>query len=89
MGTAFMCRAARQMERAGKSVDEIVKFIEGVRSKTHVVLTLETLEYARRSQTCRRAFSALAIYRERQTDCFIERRADRHGRSRSHAQGCH
>ena len=49
MGTAFMCRAARQMERAGKSVDEIVKFIEGVRSKTHVVLTLDTLDYARRS----------------------------------------
>ena len=49
MGTAFMCRAARQMERAGKSIDEIVKYIEGVRSKTHVILTLDTLEYARRS----------------------------------------
>ena len=49
MGTAFMCRSARQMERAGKSVDEIKTFIEGVRSKTHVILTLETLEYAKRS----------------------------------------
>lgn len=49
MGTAFMCRAARQMERAGKSVDEIVKFIEDVRGKVHVILTLDTLEYARRS----------------------------------------
>lgn len=49
MGTAFMCRAARKMERAGKSVDEIVKFIEGVRGKTHVILTLDTLEYAKRS----------------------------------------
>lgn len=49
MGTAFMCRAARKMERAGKSVDEIVKYIEGVRSKTHVILTLDTLDYARRS----------------------------------------
>lgn len=49
MGTAFMCRSARQMERAGKSVDEIVKFIEGIRSQTHVILTLDTLEYARRS----------------------------------------
>ncbi|MBI3163789.1 MAG: DegV family protein [Anaerolineales bacterium] len=49
MGTAFMCRSARVMERAGKSVDEIVKFIEDVRSKTHVILTLDTLEYAKRS----------------------------------------
>lgn len=49
MGTAFMCRAARQMERAGKSTDEIVKFIENVRGKVHVILTLDTLEYARRS----------------------------------------
>jgi DegV family protein with EDD domain len=49
IGTAFMCRTARLMERAGKSVDEIVKYIEKVRSKTHVVLTLDTLEYARRS----------------------------------------
>lgn len=60
MGTAFMCRAARQMERAGKSVDEIVKFIEGVRSKTYVVLTLETLEYARRSGRVGALSAALA-----------------------------
>lgn len=49
IGTAFMCRTARLMERAGKSVDEIVKYIENVRGRTHVVLTLDTLEYARRS----------------------------------------
>ena len=49
MGTGFMCRAARRMERAGKSVDEIVKYIESVREKTQVILTLDTLEYARRS----------------------------------------
>ena len=60
MGTAFMCRSARQMERAGKSVDEIVKFIEGVRSKTYVVLTLETLEYARRSGRVGALSAALA-----------------------------
>ncbi|NTU55237.1 MAG: DegV family protein [Anaerolineales bacterium] len=60
MGTAFMCRAARQMERAGKSVEEIVKFIEGVRSQTHVVLTLDTLEYARRSGRVGALRSALA-----------------------------
>lgn len=60
MGTAFMCRAARQMERAGKSIDEIVKFIEGVRSKTHVILTLDTLEYARRSGRVGTLSAALA-----------------------------
>lgn len=60
MGTAFMCRAARQMERAGKSVDEIVKFIEGVRGKVHVILTLETLEYARRSGRVGALSAALA-----------------------------
>jgi DegV family protein with EDD domain len=49
MGAAFMCRSARKMERAGKSVDEIVKFIEGARGKTHIILTLDTLEYAKRS----------------------------------------
>lgn len=60
MGTAFMCRSARLMERAGKSVDEIVKFIEGVRGKTHVILTLDTLEYARRSGRVGALRSALA-----------------------------
>ena len=49
MGTGFMCRAARQMERAGKSVDEIVGYLESIRNQVHVILTLDTLEYARRS----------------------------------------
>jgi DegV family protein with EDD domain len=60
MGTAFMCRSARQMERAGKSVEEIVKFIEGIRSRTHVILTLENLEYARRSGRVGALSAALA-----------------------------
>ncbi|GAB1469796.1 DegV family protein [Chloroflexota bacterium] len=60
MGTAFMCRAARQMDRAGKSVEEIVKFIEGIRSQTHIILTLDTLEYARRSGRVGALRSALA-----------------------------
>ncbi|GAB4468575.1 MAG: DegV family protein [Anaerolineales bacterium] len=60
MGTAFMCRSARQMERAGKSVDEIVKFIESVRSRTFIILTLDTLEYARRSGRVGALRSALA-----------------------------
>jgi DegV family protein with EDD domain len=49
IGTAFMCRTARQMERAGKSTDEIVSHLESIRSKVYIVLTLDTMEYARRS----------------------------------------
>jgi DegV family protein with EDD domain len=49
MGTAFMCRTAREMERAGKSMDEIVSYLESIRSKVFIILTLDTLEYARRS----------------------------------------
>jgi DegV family protein with EDD domain len=49
MGAGFMCRTARQMEREGKSVDEIIRYLESIRSQVHVILTLDTLEYARRS----------------------------------------
>jgi DegV family protein with EDD domain len=49
LGVGFMCRAARQMERAGKSVDEIVRYFESIRDQVHIILTLDTLEYARRS----------------------------------------
>jgi DegV family protein with EDD domain len=49
MGAGFMCRTARQMEREGKSVDEIIRHLESIRGKVHVILTLDTLEYARRS----------------------------------------
>ena len=49
MGTGFMCRTARQMDRAGKSVEEIVRYLESIRDQVHVVLTLDTLDYARRS----------------------------------------
>jgi DegV family protein with EDD domain len=49
IGTGFMCRTARQMERAGKNVDEIVRYLESIRNQVYIVLTLDTLEYARRS----------------------------------------
>ncbi|HUI90574.1 MAG TPA: DegV family protein [Anaerolineales bacterium] len=48
-GLAFMCRSARQMERAGKSVEEIVGYLETVRPRTQLIITMDTLEYARRS----------------------------------------
>jgi DegV family protein with EDD domain len=49
MGIAFLCRTARQMANEGKSVEEIVKHLETMRPHAHVILTLDTLEYARRS----------------------------------------
>jgi DegV family protein with EDD domain len=49
LGIGLMCREARKMERAGKSVDEIVKSIEAIKNKVRVILTLDTLEYAKMS----------------------------------------
>jgi DegV family protein with EDD domain len=49
LGIGLMCREARKLERAGKSVDEIVKYIEAIKSKVLVILTLDTLEYAKMS----------------------------------------
>lgn len=49
LGIGMMCREARKMERAGKSVDEIVKYVESIKSKVSVILTLDTLEYAKMS----------------------------------------
>ena len=69
MGTGFMCRTARQMERAGKSVDEIVSYLESIRNQVHVILTLDTLEYARRSRTCGHAFSGDGFPAKCQADC--------------------
>lgn len=60
VGLAFMCRAARQMERAGKSVEEIVRYLESVRARTQLIVTLDTLEYARRSGRVGTLSSALA-----------------------------
>jgi DegV family protein with EDD domain len=60
LGIAFMCRAAREIEQAGKSIEEILAFLESVRSKIQVILTLDTLEYARRSGRVGTLSAALA-----------------------------
>jgi DegV family protein with EDD domain len=43
----FMCREARMMERAGRSVNTILERMEDIRKKVVVIFTLDTLEYAR------------------------------------------
>ncbi|PWH12777.1 MAG: hypothetical protein DDG60_11685 [Anaerolineae bacterium] len=45
----ILCREARILERAGKSVEEILKHLQDLRSRCGVILALDTLEYARLS----------------------------------------
>jgi DegV family protein with EDD domain len=60
LGIAFMCRTARQMDRAGKNVNEIVKALEALRSQVLIILTLDTLEFAKRSGRVGTLSAALA-----------------------------
>ena len=60
LGIAFMCRAARQLERAGKSIEEIVTHLETIREKVQIIFTLDNLEYARRSGRVGTLSAALA-----------------------------
>ncbi len=45
----FMCKEARQLERAGATLQTIIARLEVIRQNVNIVLTLDTLEYARRS----------------------------------------
>jgi DegV family protein with EDD domain len=60
LGIAFMCRAARQMERAGKSVEDIVTQLESMRERIRIIFTLDNLEYAKRSGRVGTLSAALA-----------------------------
>lgn len=60
LGIGLLCREARKLERAGKSVDDIVKYIEGIKLKVRVILTLDTLEYAKMSGRVKALQAALA-----------------------------
>ncbi|HXD08538.1 MAG TPA: DegV family protein [Anaerolineales bacterium] len=60
MGIGLMCREARKLERAGKSPDEIVRYLENIKNKVRVILTLDTLEYARMSGRVKTLQAALA-----------------------------
>lgn len=60
LGIGLMCREARKMDKAGKSVDEIVKYIESIKYNVRVILTLDTLEYAKMSGRVKTLQAALA-----------------------------
>jgi len=56
----YMCREARFMARAGAAVDKIVDRIKFLSRNTHIVLTLNTLEYAKKSGRVKALQAALA-----------------------------
>ena len=60
LGIGLLCREARKLERAGRSVEEIVKYIDGIKYKVRIILTLDTLEYAKMSGRVKTLQAALA-----------------------------
>ncbi len=56
----FMCKEARQLERAGATLQAILARMDMIRQNINVVLTLDTLEYARRSGRVKALPAALA-----------------------------
>lgn len=60
LGIGLMCREARKLERAGKSVEEIVQYLEGIKYNVRVILALDTLEYAKMSGRVKTLQAALA-----------------------------
>ncbi len=59
-GLGMMCREARLMDRAGASVEKILKRMEAMRDSLSIVLALDTLEYARMSGRVKTLQAALA-----------------------------
>jgi DegV family protein with EDD domain len=56
----FMCKEARQLDRAGATVQAILSRLEVIRQNVNIVLTLDSLEYARRSGRVKALQAALA-----------------------------
>jgi DegV family protein with EDD domain len=55
----FMCREARRMDQAGRSVQNILMKLEEIRKKVVVIFTLDTLDYARMNGRINGLVSAL------------------------------
>lgn len=60
VGIGYMCKVARELERAGKSIDEIMKKLEDLRSRNVLVFSLDSLEYAKMSGRVGAMSAALA-----------------------------
>ncbi len=56
----FMCKEVRQLDRAGATLQAILARLEVIRQNVNVVLTLDSLEYARKSGRVRALPAAIA-----------------------------
>lgn len=59
-GMGYMCMEARRMEQKGASIEQILRRLEVVRERMQVILTLNTMEYARMSGRVKALQAALA-----------------------------
>jgi DegV family protein with EDD domain len=56
----FMCKEARQLDRAGATIEDILARLDTIRHNVNIVLTLDSLEYAKRSGRVKALPAALA-----------------------------
>ena len=56
----FMCKEIRQLDKAGATLQSILARLEAIRQNVNIVLTLDTLEYARRSGRVKALQAAIA-----------------------------
>src|SRR4030042_1425808 len=56
----FMCKEIRQLDKAGATLQALLARLEAIRQNVNIVLTLDTLEYARRSGRVRALQAAIA-----------------------------
>ncbi|MFZ2097559.1 MAG: DegV family protein [Anaerolineales bacterium] len=56
----FMCKEVRQLDRAGATLQAILNRLDEIRRDVNIVLTLDTLEYARRSGRVKKLQATLA-----------------------------
>jgi DegV family protein with EDD domain len=56
----FMCKEVRQLDKAGETIQTIMARLDQIRRSVNVVLTLDTLEYARMSGRVKALPAALA-----------------------------
>ena len=56
----FMCKEARQLERDGAEIEQIIKRLEQIRDQSEIIFTLDTLEFAQKSGRVQKLESILA-----------------------------
>ncbi len=56
----YMCREAREMDRRGADLDQIIARLEEIRNSTEVILTVDSLDFAQKSGRVKMLESILA-----------------------------